>query len=76
MCPGTVCGEMAALDEKPRVATAIARGTTVCYKLSNTSLDRLRQNNAQLAYQVVTGLGRDLAKRMRIANRLATELRI
>ncbi len=76
LCPGTVCGEMAALDEKPRVATAIARGTTVCYKLSNTSLDRLRQNNAQLAYQVVTGLGRDLAKRMRIANRLATELRI
>ena len=75
LCPGTVCGEMAVLDGKPRVATATALGDVVCYKLTLTKLAEMRQEKPELAYKLMIGLGQDLAKRMRIANRLATELR-
>lgn len=75
LCPGTVCGEMAVIDGKPRVATAVAIGETLCFKLTVEKLGQIRIEKPELAYKFMLGLGQDLAKRMRIANRLATELR-
>ncbi len=35
----------------------------------------VRKEEPAIAYRIMAGLGRELAKRMRIANRLNTELR-
>ncbi len=75
LCPGTVCGEMAVLDGRPRSATAVAKGCVVTWQLYASNLDKLRDEAPAVAYQLMVGLGRELAKRMRIANRLNTELR-
>jgi anti-anti-sigma regulatory factor len=75
LCPGTFCGEMAILDNRPRSATVVAEGTLICHKLSVAKLHELYEAHPEVAYNLLKGLGQELAKRIRIANRLNTELR-
>ncbi len=67
LCPGTICGEMAILDGKPRSAAAVARGSLTCYRLGRESLARLEAEHPHLGYKLLTGTGRELAKRIRQA---------
>lgn len=74
LCPGTILGEIAILDHRPRGATTRARGVVVCYSLSHESLRDLTAEFPSVGVQFATGLGRELAKRIRIMNAVAAEL--
>jgi len=76
LCPGTVCGEMAVFDGGLRSATAYARADVATLWLSSRDIEKLRVEEPAIIIELMAGLGRELAKRMRIANRLNTELRI
>jgi SulP family sulfate permease len=65
LCPGTICGEMAILDGKPRSAAAVARGSLACFRLSRRSLQWLEDDHPAIGYKLLTGIGQELAKRIR-----------
>ncbi|MDH3402788.1 MAG: SulP family inorganic anion transporter [Acidobacteriota bacterium] len=67
LCPGTLCGEMAILDGKPRSARAVARGNLTCFRLSRQSLEQLEQQHPAISHKLLTGIGQELAKRIRQA---------
>ena len=67
LCPGTICGEMAILDGRPRSAMAVARGRLTCFRLSRQSLERLQEEHPDFSHKLLTGIGRELAKRIRQA---------
>ncbi|MBK6846154.1 MAG: SLC26A/SulP transporter family protein [Proteobacteria bacterium] len=75
LCPGTLFGEMALLDQALRSASVVALDPVVALSLTHAALAALRQDHPELAYKLMLGIGRELAKRVRIANRIATELR-
>lgn len=75
LCPGSLLGEMAFLDGQTRSATAIAEGETVCLSLGLEELERLKSDHPELSHKLLAGLGIELAKRIRIANRIAAELK-
>lgn len=63
--PGTTFGEMAILDGGPRSATIIAAEPLVCYALTAEALGRLKAAHPEIAYQLLIGLGVELASRTR-----------
>jgi SulP family sulfate permease len=67
LCPGTICGEMAILDGLPRSAKAVAEGELTCYRLRRQSLARLESEQPAIGYKLLTGIGRELARRARQA---------
>jgi CRP-like cAMP-binding protein len=71
---GTVFGEMALLDEAPRSATVRADDELVCYVLSREAFDRLTREHDAVALALLTNLGRELAARLRRANRTISQL--
>jgi SulP family sulfate permease len=75
LCPGTVLGEMALLDGRPRAATATAERRVHCLRISADDFARMRAEAPDVATCLMEGLAAELAKRVRIANRHATELR-
>lgn len=75
LCPGTVLGELALLDGRTRAAHATALGRVRCLRLGVKRFDEMRRERPDLAAALMEGLAAELAKRVRIANRQATELR-
>ena len=75
LCPGTVFGEMAIIDHGLRSSGVVAGTHMTCYYLLNAELIRLKKEQPELAHRLVTGFARELSKRVRIANRAATELK-
>jgi sulfate permease, SulP family len=75
LCSGTVLGEVEVFDRKARAASAVANGQLTCYVITLQDLETLAQEHPKIAFKFLTGLGRELAKRIRIMNALATELR-
>lgn len=75
LCPGQVCGEMAIIDGGSRSATARASGRLACHVLTAQQLERMRQEDPQLAARFYRGLSQLLSARLRLANRLSMELR-
>jgi MFS superfamily sulfate permease-like transporter/CRP-like cAMP-binding protein len=73
--PGTTFGEMAILEGKPRSANVVAEGKLICYYLLNSQLERLSQEQPQIAYKLLIGLGKEFSTRIRVANQMAMELR-
>lgn len=75
LCPGTMFGEMSILDRGPRSATVRAEGTLRCRVLHLSDFERLAADKPALALQLLRGIGRELSGRIRVANRMASELR-
>jgi len=75
LCPGTVLGELALLDGRPRAAHASALGAVRCWRLSRARSTDMKAERPDVAAALMEGLAAELAKRVRIANRHATELR-
>ena len=75
LCPGTIFGEMAILDHKPRSASVVADTHVSCFVLSCDRLDTLTREHPDLANRLLQGIARDLSMRIRVANRVATELK-
>jgi sulfate permease, SulP family len=65
---GDFVGEMAFLDRQPRSADAMAFGPTEVYALSRERFDALAAEHKRLALNVLDGLARGLALRLRYAN--------
>ena len=75
LCPGTVFGEMAFIDLGIRSANVVAETDVTCYCLSNNELNRLNKEQHEIAHKLMIGFARELSKRVRIANRMTTELK-
>jgi SulP family sulfate permease len=65
---GDFFGEMSFLDRHARSADAVALSDTDLYVLSRARFDELAEEHKRLAIQLLTGLARVLATRLRYAN--------
>jgi CRP-like cAMP-binding protein len=59
--PGDFFGELAVLDQQPRVASVLAEGPTACLALASWDLLSLLEQDSQLALNML----RELARRIR-----------
>lgn len=69
LCPGTLFGELAVVDGRPRSASAIAEGPVVCLELDAHRLEALTDERPRVGAKVLAGICREIATRLRIANR-------
>jgi hypothetical protein len=53
----------------------LAATDMTCYYLTNSELIRLNREHPELSHKLMVGFARELSKRIRIANRIATELK-
>ena len=70
---GDFFGEMSFLDREPRSADALASGETELYVLSRERFDEFASGHKRLALNLLEGLARALAIRLRYTN---SELRL
>ena len=75
LCPGTVFGEMAILDKGLRSADVIAVGNVTCYCLAREALLRINEEYPATGYSILAGLGKELATRLRLSNRIVLNLK-
>lgn len=71
---GTVFGEMALLDAKPRSATVQADNAMVCYVMSRAVFDELVARHGAIALKLLTSLSQELGRRVRFANEIIDHL--
>lgn len=76
LCPGTIFGEMSIVDKGIRSASAIAETRVTCYELGQAESVRLNKEHPELGHKLLIGFAKELSKRVRIANRITTELKI
>jgi anti-anti-sigma factor len=67
--PGTVFGELALLDRGARSASVEADGFLVCHALPQAEFDLIARNHPAVAIRLLGNLDRELATRLRLANR-------
>lgn len=64
---GDILGEIALVDDQPRTASAVARGSTECLLLTRDSFDTLVKKEPEIAWCIVPGLAervRELHERL------------
>jgi len=66
---GTLLGEMAFIDQRPRSTNARADGAAIAYRLGRDQLEMLTDEHAPVATKLLVGIAREIASRLRIANR-------
>lgn len=67
-CPGSMVGEMALIDRKPRSATVRADTDCTLLFLPIAQFDQLQEYQAELSQILQNNLARELALRIRLAN--------
>ena len=72
--PGTVFGELAILDTGPRSASVVADDEVICYVLSEQQFAALAKDAPAVAIKLLSGLGRELSRRLRRANQTILQL--
>jgi anti-anti-sigma regulatory factor len=72
--PGTIFGELAILDTGPRSASVVADDEVVCYVLSEQQFAALAKDAPAVAIKLLSGLGRELSRRLRRANQTIHQL--
>jgi CRP-like cAMP-binding protein len=70
-----VLGELAFFDAQPRSATLDAITDVEVVRLDTAAFDRLREHEPALAHQMLHGLARILALRLRMASEVIADLR-
>ena len=76
LVPGSIFGEMALLDRKPRSANVIAVDSTICYWISSENFDRLKQEHTDIAMALLTNLAMIFTERLRATNAMLVEMEI
>ena len=71
---GTVFGEMALLDAKPRSASVQADNAMACYVMSRAAFDELVARHDAIALKLLTSLSQELGRRVRFANEIIDHL--
>ncbi|NQV83847.1 MAG: SLC26A/SulP transporter family protein [Rhodospirillales bacterium] len=71
---GSIFGEMAILDSKPRAATIRAVQETLCYRLSIDAFEAIKQKYPEMALKLFNNLSMMFSERMRSANTMISEL--
>ena len=71
---GSLFGEAALLDGRPRSATAQAVGPTVVYELTRAALSEIEAKEPEVAIRLMTNLAKLLAIRMRETNEILRQL--
>jgi SulP family sulfate permease len=66
---GTLVGEIALIDQRPRSTNARADGAVITYRLGRDQLEMLTVEHAPIATKLLVGIAREIATRLRIANR-------
>jgi sulfate permease, SulP family len=67
-CPGSMVGEMALIDRKPRSATVRADTDCTLLFLPIAQFDQLQEYQPELSQILQNNLARELALRIRLAN--------
>ena len=71
---GAVFGEMALLDPQPRSASIVAQRATRCYRLSTEALSRLKREDSEVAFALLTNVAALFAERLRATNNMLVEM--
>lgn len=71
---GSIFGEMAVLDPKPRSASVEVRAPSVCYRLAAADFGRLKHEAPDLAFRLLENIALIFAERLRATNQLLAEL--
>jgi CRP-like cAMP-binding protein len=71
---GTVFGEMALLDARPRSASVQADGELVCYAMPRAAFDQVVERHQAIAVKLLTSLARELGRRLRFTNDIVEHL--
>ena len=69
---GTMFGEMALLDRRPRAATGICDGPCSLYVLTRDSLDNIERDAPLAAAKIYEAIAHDVSQRLRATNILLT----
>jgi sulfate permease, SulP family len=72
--PGTIFGELAILDTGPRSASVVADDDVICYVLGERQFAALAKDAPAVAIKLLSGLGRELSRRLRRANQTIHQL--
>jgi len=71
---GTVFGEMALLDARPRSASVQADGPLVCYVMPRAAFEKIVSEHHAIALKLLTGLAQELGRRLRFTNEIVDHL--
>lgn len=69
MGAGSMFGELAMVEQEPRTADVDAETTVICHTLSVADIDRVEQATPGVRLKLLSGVARDLAGRLRRADR-------
>jgi MFS superfamily sulfate permease-like transporter len=71
---GSVFGEMALIDPKQRSASIIAAEPTTCYWMTSESFERLKREQTDIAFRLITDVAMIFAERLRATNTMLAEM--
>jgi MFS superfamily sulfate permease-like transporter len=71
---GTVFGEMALLDARPRSASVQADGPLVCYVMTRAAFDEIVARHHGIALTLLKSLAQELGRRLRYTNEIVDHL--
>jgi MFS superfamily sulfate permease-like transporter len=71
---GTVFGEMALLDARPRSASVQADGPLVCYSMTRAQFEEIVEGHPDIALKLLTSLAQELGRRLRFTNDIVDNL--
>lgn len=71
---GTVFGEMAVLDAKPRAASVVATEDTICYRLDINAFEHIKSQHQAMALKLFNNICLMFSDRVRTANAMISEL--
>jgi len=74
LASGSVFGEMALIDPHPRSASLIAVESTKCYYMSSGTFERLKLEQADIAFALLTAAAMIFAERLRATNMMLAEM--
>jgi SulP family sulfate permease len=74
LTPGSIFGELALIDCKPRSASIMAVEPTICYYMSSESFERLKLEHSDIAFALLGAVAVIFAERLRATTTMLAEM--